>query len=157
MRRLLVDTRDRLQDTPNGVLDCIWLLKSIMSKHKAHVQRWTHLVSSTMGSFNRDHFLSFLKHLQPKLGPDTVILMDNVRFHHSQCIKSYIAAQGWECLYMPPYSPWYNPIEGCFSIVKRHYAITQNITESFSALTQQHAAAFYRHSLQMGPVFGLNK
>lgn len=100
---------------------------------------------SRSGSYNTDHFLSFLKSLQ--LVPKTVILLDNVPFHHSKCIKEHCLSKGWHLLFVPPYSPWYNPIEFCFSVVKRHYYKHHDIEKAFESLTQHHCQAFFDKSL----------
>jgi transposase len=71
------------------------------------------------GSFNTDRFAAFLDDLQLPVG--SVILLDNVSFHHSRRVKDIADLKGWDLLHTPPYSPWYNPIEGVFSIVKRSY------------------------------------
>jgi transposase len=41
--------------------------------------------------------------------------MDNVPFHRSVVVKETIENFGWEFLYLPPYSPFLNPIENLFS------------------------------------------
>lgn len=81
------------------------------------------------GSFNTDSYCDFLETLN--YPPRTVILMDNVRFHHSHKVKHLAAARNWDILYVPPYSPIFNPIEGVFSIVKRHYQRNLNINDAF--------------------------
>ena len=63
---------------------------------------------------------------------DTLILLDNVRFHHSKTFINLANTRGWKILYTPPYSPQYNPIELVFSHVKRHFRKTRNIEESFA-------------------------
>ena len=67
-------------------------------------------------SYNKNSFLSFMKKLD--LPINTIILIDNVRFHHSKEVKSYAKTKNWDLLYIPPYSPWFNPIENIFSLVK---------------------------------------
>jgi len=98
------------------------------------------------GAFNIDRFLNFLTSLELPTG--TVVLLDNVRFHHAIKIKDFAASKGIYLLYVPPYSPWFNPIELCFSIVKRHFYKYGNIEEAFQALTPAHCDAFFRNSLR---------
>lgn len=69
------------------------------------------------GSFNAQSFSEFLSNLDAPA--QTVILLDNVAFHHSKSVEEMAKRKNFELLYVPPYSPWYNPIEGVFSIVKR--------------------------------------
>lgn len=87
-------------------------------------------------SFNRESFLSFLKKLDFPKG--TIILMDNVSFHHSKIVKEYIIEKGWISLYTPPYSPWFNPIENIFGIIKHQYRKNKNINRSFSYVKSIH-------------------
>jgi hypothetical protein len=59
-------------------------------------------------------FLEFLKSLS--FPENTIILLDNVRFHHSKEVIKHALEQKWNLLYTPPYSPWFNPIENVFSV-----------------------------------------
>ena len=99
----------------------------------------------TRGSFNTDKFLSFLQSLDLPSG--TVFLLDNVSFHHSKEAKDYAVLRGWEFLYVPPYSPWFNPIEGVFSIVKRDFYINGSIDNAFSKVKPKHLEAFFQAAL----------
>jgi transposase len=40
------------------------------------------------------------------------IVMDNCRIHHSALVLDAINKRGYKPLFMPPYSPFLNPIEG---------------------------------------------
>lgn len=85
-----------------------------------------------VGAFNKNRFLDFLIRITPKIPAKAVLVMDNVAFHHSADVKKYIYSQGWDVLYTPPYSPWFSPIEGCFSIVKHDYRRSFDIDKAFS-------------------------
>ena len=102
--------------------------------------------SITQGSVNTSKFLDFLKSFD--IPQNSVILMDNVSFHHSKVVTDYLKDKGVDILYTPPYSPWFNPIELCFSIVKRAFKQNQDITQSFNALNSQHFHSFFNKSLQ---------
>lgn len=78
-------------------------------------------------------FLDFLKTLN--FPENTIILLDNVSFHHSKIIKNYASDKKWNLLYIPPYSPWFNPIENVFSIIKNHYRKNKDINMSFNNIT----------------------
>ena len=92
-----------------------------------------------------DRFMGFLERLQLPHG--AVILLDNVCFHHANVVKQLALSRQWTLLYTPPYSPWFNPIEGVFSVVKRAYYKGCSIDEAFAAVTQVHLAAFVDKSL----------
>lgn len=97
------------------------------------------------GSINKDIFLRYIKKLE--LTKNHVLLLDNASIHHSKIIKDYCSSKNIELLYTPPYSPWYNPIELAFSIVKRYYYKYQDIIKAFNILDQQHLQSFFRKSL----------
>ncbi|PTA66308.1 IS630 family transposase [Deinococcus arcticus] len=56
--------------------------------------------------------------LCPILRPGQVIVLDNLSSHHRASIRTLIEACGCTLLYLPPYSPDFNPIEQMFSKVK---------------------------------------
>ncbi len=45
--------------------------------------------------------------------------MDNLTAHKGDRVKELIEEQGGELLYLPPYSPDFNPIEEAFSKIKK--------------------------------------
>lgn len=96
--------------------------------------------------FNSISFSNFIKDLKEL--KNSVIILDNVSFHHSKIVKETAKEKGYDLLYIPPYSPIFNPIEGVFSIVKRAYYKCKSIEESFNNLTKNHLEAFFNHSLQ---------
>jgi len=70
----------------------------------------------------------FYEYLRDELLPiirNKYIVMDNVSFHRSKEIIDIIKESNNEALYIPPYSPDYNPIEGVFHILK-HKIRTKN-------------------------------
>jgi transposase len=107
-------------------------------------KRWVKVVKKE-GSFNKETFLAFLHQLQ--LPPKSVLLLDNIKFHHSKDVKDYFEKIDIQPLYVPPYSPWFNPIEGCFSIVKKNFSNSQNIEEAFENVATRHFEAFFQKSL----------
>ncbi len=69
------------------------------------------------GAYNTDSFVEFLKelfvHLEAK-GP-CILIMENVRFHGAEAVRNLIASTQHELMFLPPYSPFLNPIEKMFS------------------------------------------
>ncbi|GBB88612.1 hypothetical protein RclHR1_15190002 [Rhizophagus clarus] len=49
---------------------------------------------------------------------NSVIVMDNAKIHHDEKLVESIEQMGCKVLYLPPYSPDYNPIETAFSGIK---------------------------------------
>ena len=53
--------------------------------------------------------------LVPELRPGDVVVMDNLGSHKGAGVRASIEAAGAGLLYLPPYSPDFNPIENAFS------------------------------------------
>ena len=51
---------------------------------------------------------------------EVYIVMNNCRIHHSEFVKDFIKNRGYKPLFMPPYSPFLNPIEECWSKIKSY-------------------------------------
>jgi len=56
--------------------------------------------------------------LVPDLKPGDVVIMDNLGSHKGPRVRAAIEAAGAQLLYLPPYSPDFNPIENAFSKLK---------------------------------------
>ncbi len=72
------------------------------------------------GSCNGARFNTWIEQeLCPHLKAEHVVIMDNARYHKTEQTKELIEKTGAELLYLPPYSPDYNPIEHDFANIKR--------------------------------------
>ena len=56
--------------------------------------------------------------LVPELEPGDIVVMDNLGSHKGAGIRVAIEAAGASLLYLPPYSPDFNPIENAFAKLK---------------------------------------
>lgn len=56
--------------------------------------------------------------LVPALKPGMVVVIDNASFHKSKKIVELIQAAGCRIIFLPPYSPDFNPIEHWWTAVK---------------------------------------
>jgi len=56
--------------------------------------------------------------LAPELCQGDIVIMDNLPAHKVSGIRETIEAKGATLLYLPPYSPDFNPIELAFSKLK---------------------------------------
>ncbi len=71
------------------------------------------------GPINRDAFQAYVDQvLVPELKPGDVVLMDNLSSHKGPAVRRAIEAAGANLLYLPPYSPDFNPIEKAFAKLK---------------------------------------
>ncbi len=73
-----------------------------------------------VGAINGKLFLGWVEqHLTPLLRPVDVVIMDNLGNHKVTGIVDAIESVNVQVLYLPPYSPDFNPIELGFSKLKR--------------------------------------
>lgn len=71
------------------------------------------------GGTTGDIFVNYLKEtLLPSLKPNDIIVMDNLKSHHVAAVAQVLADSGHKALYLPPYSPDFNPIEMLWSKMK---------------------------------------
>ena len=73
------------------------------------------------GPINSDAFETYVaKVLVPELRPGDIVIMDNLSSHKGPRVREMIEAANAGLLYLPPYSPDFNPIENAFSKLKAH-------------------------------------
>ena len=71
------------------------------------------------GPINRLAFQAYVEQvLVPELSPGDIVVMDNLSSHKGPAVCQAIAAAGARLLYLPPYSPDFNPIENAFAKLK---------------------------------------
>ena len=71
------------------------------------------------GAINRAAFETYVARvLVPELRPGDVVIMDNLPGHKGPRVGKLIEAAGASLLYLPPYSPDFNPIENAFAKLK---------------------------------------
>ena len=71
------------------------------------------------GSMKGGDFLTFIQNdLAPKLRPEHKIIMDNLNCHKVEGVAQAITESGAKILYLPTYSPDFNPIEMMWSVLK---------------------------------------
>jgi transposase len=71
------------------------------------------------GAINGDMFLANVKQvLVPALRSRDIVVMDNLSSHKKVGVRAAIKSAGAKLLYLPPYSPDFNPIELAFSKFK---------------------------------------
>ena len=56
--------------------------------------------------------------LVPTLRPGDTVILDNLAVHKGAAVRQAIEAAGATLLFLPPYSPDYNPIEQVFAKLK---------------------------------------
>jgi len=72
------------------------------------------------GPMNGEMFLAWVQQgLAPTLRAGEVVIMDNLATHKIRGVQEAIHARGAQLLYLPPYSPDFNPIEPMWSKIKQ--------------------------------------
>jgi len=102
-----------------------------------------------------DVFLAFLEQvLGPRLQPGQIVVMDNLAAHKVAGVREQIEKVGAHLLYLPPYSPDFNPIEPAWSKIKQLRRGAQArtlevleaaVAQALSAITPQNASAWFGH------------
>jgi transposase len=71
------------------------------------------------GAMDGEAFLVYVRRvLVPELQHGDIVIMDNLPAHKVAGVREAIAAAGARLLYLPPYSPDFNPIEQAFAKLK---------------------------------------
>jgi transposase len=107
------------------------------------------------GTTNREVFETYVERvLAPTLRRGQVMVMDNLTAHKGERVKELIEQRGCELLYLPPYSPDFNPIEEAFSKIKAllrkvearsREALIDAIGRGISMITAEDARGFFDH------------
>ncbi|CEP10720.1 hypothetical protein [Parasitella parasitica] len=109
---------------------------------------------------NTNHYVAFLQSLMNELDKfksmkGAYLVMDNAPIHGNEKIEALIKEKGYNCVYLPPYSPELNPIEQFWALVKNlvkrgklldNETLTQRITEACLQVTKRDLAGFIGHS-----------
>ena len=102
-----------------------------------------------------DVFLAFVEQvLAPRLEVGHIVILDNRSAHKVDGVRQLIESRGAQLLYLPPYSPDFNPIEHAWSKLKQLLRgikarvlvqLEPAIAQALGAITPQNARAFFRH------------
>jgi transposase len=107
------------------------------------------------GSTNRTIFETYHGDvLCPTLRRGQVVVMDNLSSHRGGRIRVLIEQKGYELIYLPPYSPDFNPTEQAFSKLKgclrgacarSQRTLMEVIVEALRTISAQDAQGFFEH------------
>jgi transposase len=99
--------------------------------------------------------------LAPTLRCGQIVVVDNLSAHKGGRARELIEERGCELLYLPPYSPDFNPIEEAFSKIKgalrkaqarTRQALIEALGAAISTVTARDARGFFEHSGYYLPV-----
>lgn len=109
-----------------------------------------------LGSIDGLTFEAFvIQKLVPQLWKDAVVVWDNYSIHKGKEIEKAIIAAGARLIYLPPYSPDFNPIENCWSKIKsilrslgaRNYKDLEGaISQAYSQVSGKDIHGWFSHS-----------
>jgi transposase len=107
------------------------------------------------GATNGEVFEAYVERiLVPTLRKGQVVVMDNLSAHKRERVRELIEGRGCELLYLPSYSPDFNPIEEAFNKIKgilrkvearSREALLEAIGVAISALSADDARGFFEH------------
>ena len=108
------------------------------------------------GPMNGDAFLTYIAtQLAPYLSAGDIVILDNLSTHKVKGVAEIIQAKGARLLYLPPYSPDFNPIEMVFSKLKAllrkaaertEEGLCDRIGQSLDTFTPQQCANYLAHA-----------
>jgi transposase len=108
---------------------------------------------SVEGAVDGRAFEAYVEHfLVPKLNRGQIVVMDNLSLHKSKRVQRLIEEAGATLLFLPPYSPDFNPIEETFSKVKSilrktrartREALVEATGRALAAITPEDIRGFY--------------
>ena len=71
------------------------------------------------GVINSEIFRAYVEHvLMPTLSPGDIVVLDNLPAHKMPGARQAIERAGAQMMFLPPYSPYFNPIEMAFAKFK---------------------------------------
>jgi len=107
------------------------------------------------GPINGESFATYIEQsLVPELEPGDIVVMDNLPAHKSQRVTQAIEGAGCSLVYLPPYSPDFNPIENMWSKVKAWLrkaaartfgGIVDAVAEALLAVTPDDCQGYFGH------------
>ena len=112
------------------------------------------------GNATRERFLHYIDDLahhrdENHLPNDSILIMDNATIHHGEEVEILLENRGFLYHYLPPYSPFFNPIENMFAMWKHHVRLSkcENEDQLFEAIhssadkiTAEHCSNMIRHT-----------
>ena len=108
------------------------------------------------GPMNGVTFRAYVEQmLVPTLRPGDVVIMDNLPAHRVSGVREAIEAAGATRLFLPPYSPEFNPIEQAFAKLKAWLrkvaartkdALWQAIADALDTFTLDECRNYFRNS-----------
>lgn len=107
------------------------------------------------GAVDGDAFEAWVgQSLLPWLKPNQVVVWDNVGPHHRPAVKTLVESVGCSVIFLPGYSPDFNPIEEAFSKIKASLkaaaartreALHNAIANAIGSITPDNILGWFNH------------
>jgi transposase len=107
------------------------------------------------GPLNGESFAQYVEtSLVAELEPGNIVVMDNLPVHKNKRVAVAIEAAGCTLVFLPPYSPDYNPIENMWSKTKillraaaarTFEAVVEATGYALRSITPQDCDGYFRH------------
>ena len=107
------------------------------------------------GAVNAAAFAAYAQRvLAPSLRPGQVVVLDNLSAHKGEAARRAVEAVGARLLFLPAYSPDFNPIELAFAKIKAQLRsaaqrtqedLLTATTQAIDAISAADAQGFYAH------------
>ncbi len=103
---------------------------------------------------NQAVFAAFEQVLVPSLRPGQVVVLDNLPAHKYPEVEQAVRRADCKLLFLPRYSPEFNPIEPCWSKLKNHLqsraaqtleSLQAAVAEALHSITPQNARGWFAH------------
>jgi transposase len=108
------------------------------------------------GATDSEAFEAYVEHfLAPTLEKGQVVVLDGLGAHRPQRVRELIEARGADLVFLPSYSPDFNPIEEAFSKIKAlvrtegarvREVLLETIAQALAADTIEDAAGWFAHA-----------
>jgi transposase len=117
--------------------------------NKSILHHYIRNTSAEEGGIRKEDFISFLEELLHALEPDSILILDNARIHRANDVLDFLFDNEIPFLFLPPYSPDYNPIELSFGYIKNwiqeneaidvedEIAVAHSIERAMNQLTEE--------------------
>ena len=122
-----------------GAVSCDRIICNQTIKGALNIARWTDFVR---------------KRLAPRLSEGDILIMDNLRIHHHADALDILENKGVEVLFLPPYSPDFNPIEPVWAYMKWRLktfaerdpaSLPRTVWKALLSVTPKLLAAWFEH------------
>jgi len=111
-----------------------------------------------------EDFRNFLLDLAPKIPQNSSLIMDNAKIHHAEKLEStwmmLKETYGIDYYYLPPYSPFLNPIEYAWNELKKivqtnefynHGELIADIERAIPLINEEKAQSYFSHCKSYQP------